>query len=81
MDPESPAFAEQFTADAQRNTHFLSLDTAGRHNVLQAQDPQRVLMDENESDATTYYRDDYVNPEYSFIIDNSSLEIEFEQIN
>lgn len=46
-----------------------------------AQDPQRVLMDENESDATPYYRDDYVNPEYSFIIDNSSLEIEFEQIN
>ena len=29
-----------------------------------AQDPQRVLMDENESDATPYYRDDYVNPEY-----------------
>ena len=40
-----------------------------------AQDPQRVLADENDKDDTPYFIDDYENPEYSFTIDDASLDV------
>lgn len=40
-----------------------------------AQDPQKVLADEDDKDATPYYIDDYEDPEYSFTIDDASLDV------
>ena len=42
--------------------------------AILAQDPQRALADEGEDD-TPYFVDGYENPEYSFTIDDASLDV------
>nr|MCR4788525.1 hypothetical protein [Lachnospiraceae bacterium] len=43
--------------------------------AILAQDPQRVLMDEDASDVTPYFVDGYQDPGYSFTLDEDSLEV------
>ena len=47
--------------------------------ALLAQDPQRVLMDE-ETDDTPYFIDDLNNPHYSFTVDEGSLDVKMSVI-
>ncbi|MCR5651238.1 MAG: hypothetical protein K6F86_08680 [Lachnospiraceae bacterium] len=49
--------------------------------AILAQDPQRVLADETENDNTPYFIDDYSNPDYSFTIDEASLEVKLDVID
>lgn len=48
--------------------------------AILAQDPQRVLVDEDDKDDTPHYIDDYENPEYSFAIDDTSLDVKLNVI-